>query len=54
MMAEKEYTKIPPPIFALFLLTANAKGLEMSWLPLLETFKTFKGDIALENVKLIS
>jgi hypothetical protein len=28
--------------------------LEMSWLPLLETLRTFKGDIALENMRLIS
>jgi len=24
------------------------------WLPLLESFRTFKGDIALENIRLIS
>jgi len=33
-------------------LQQNAKGLEMSWLPLLETFRTFKGNIAIENIKL--
>jgi hypothetical protein len=31
-----------------------AKGLEIVWLPLLESFRTFKGDIALENIRLIS
>jgi hypothetical protein len=32
----------------------EAKGLGMVWLPLLESFRTFKGDIALENIRLIS
>jgi len=31
-----------------------AKGLEIDKLPLLETLRTFKGDIALENIRLIS
>jgi len=31
-----------------------AKGLEIVWLPLLESFRTFKGNIALENIRLIS
>jgi len=30
----------------------EAKGLEMSWLPLLESFGTFKEDIGIENIKL--
>jgi hypothetical protein len=29
-----------------------AKGLEMVWLPLLESFGTFKEDIGIENIKL--
>jgi hypothetical protein len=29
-----------------------AKGLGMVRLPLLESFRTFKGDIALENIRL--
>ena len=35
-------------------LQQNAKGLEIVWLPLLETLRTFKGNIALENIRLIS
>jgi hypothetical protein len=31
-----------------------AKGLEIVKLPLLESFRTFKGNIALENIRLIS
>jgi len=34
--------------------SANAKGLGMVWLPLLETLRTFKGEIAIENIRLIS
>jgi len=34
--------------------SANAKGLEIVRLPLLESFRTFKGNIALENIRLIS
>jgi len=34
--------------------SASAKGLEMFWLPLLETVITFKGDISIENIRLIS
>jgi len=34
--------------------SANAKGLEIDELPLLESFRTFKGDITLENIRLIS
>jgi len=33
-------------------LQPKAKGLEMSWLPLLDTFRTFKGNIATENIRL--
>jgi len=32
--------------------SANAKGLGMFWLPLLETLRTFKGDISIENIRL--
>jgi len=32
----------------------KAKGLEIGWLPLLETLRTFKEDIAIENIRLIS
>ncbi len=32
--------------------SAKAKGLEMVRLPLLDSFRTFKGNIALENVRL--
>ena len=28
------------------------KGLEMFWLPLLETLRTFKGNITTENIRL--
>jgi len=35
-------------------LQQNAKGLEIVWLPLLETLRTFKGDIVIENIRLIS
>jgi len=35
-------------------LRQNAKGLVIAWLPLLETFRTFKEDIAIENIRLIS
>jgi len=35
-------------------LQQRPKGLEMSWLPLLETLRTFKGEIAFENIRLIS
>jgi len=35
-------------------LQLNTKGLEMVRLPLLDTFRTFKGNIAIENIKLIS
>jgi len=31
---------------------ANAKGLEIVKLPLLESFRTFKGNITTENVRL--
>jgi len=34
--------------------SANTKGLGIDELPLLETLRTFKGNIALENIKLIS
>jgi len=34
--------------------SAKAKGLGIDKLPLLESFRTFKGDIALENIRLIS
>jgi len=33
-------------------LQRNAKGLEIVRLPLLETFRTFKGDIVINNIKL--
>jgi len=33
---------------------AKAKGLGMFRLPLLDTFRTFKGNIAIENIRLIS
>jgi len=32
----------------------NAKGLEIDELPLLETLRTFRGEIAIENIRLIS
>jgi hypothetical protein len=32
--------------------SAKAKGLEISRLPLLDTFRTFKGNIATENIRL--
>jgi len=35
-------------------LWQNAKGLGIVKLPLLETLRTFKGDIGIENIKLIS
>jgi hypothetical protein len=35
-------------------LQQNAKGLEIDKLPLLETFRTFKEHIAIENIRLIS
>ena len=35
-------------------LQQSAKGLRISWLPLLDAFRTFKEDIALENIRLIS
>ena len=45
-------------VFVLFLQikspSANAKGLEIVKLPLLDTFRTFKGNITLENIRLIS
>jgi len=34
--------------------SANAKGLEIVKLPLLESLRTFKGEIAFENIRLIS
>jgi len=34
--------------------SAKAKGLGIVKLPLLDTFRTFKGNIALENIRLIS
>jgi len=34
--------------------SANAKGLGISRLPLLETLRTFKGEIAIEDIRLIS
>jgi len=34
--------------------SAKAKGLEISKLPLLDAFRTFQGNIALENIRLIS
>jgi len=34
--------------------SANAKGLGISNLPLLERFGTFKEDIAIENIRLVS
>ena len=33
-------------------LQQNAKGLEIDELPLLDTFRTFKEDIKIENIKL--
>jgi hypothetical protein len=33
-------------------LQQNAKGLEIDELPLLESFRTFKGDISIENIRL--
>jgi len=33
-------------------LQQNAKGLGMVWLPLLNAFRTFKGSIATENIRL--
>jgi len=35
-------------------LQQKAKGLEIDKLPLLVRFRTFKGNIALENIRLIS
>ena len=35
-------------------LQQNAKGLEIVWLPLLETLRTFKGDFDIDNIRLIS
>jgi hypothetical protein len=32
--------------------SAKAKGLEISRLPLLDRFRTFKGNITIENIKL--
>jgi len=32
--------------------SANAKGLEIDKLPLLDTFRTFKGNIVTENIRL--
>jgi len=32
--------------------SAKAKGLGMVWLPLLDAFRTFKGNIATENIRL--
>jgi hypothetical protein len=32
--------------------SASAKGLEMSWLPLLGRFRTFNWNIAIENIRL--
>jgi hypothetical protein len=32
--------------------SASAKGLEIVRLPLLETLRTFKGDIVIENIRL--
>ena len=29
-----------------------SKGLEIVWLPLLDTFGTFKGNITIDNIKL--
>jgi hypothetical protein len=34
--------------------SAKAKGLRITKLPLVETFRTFKGNIAIENIRLIS
>jgi len=34
--------------------SAKAKGLRICKLPLLERFRTFKGDITIENIRLIS
>jgi hypothetical protein len=33
-------------------LSKYAKGLVIVWLPLLDTFRTFKGNIATENIRL--
>lgn len=33
-------------------LQQNTKGLVIDWLPLLESFGTFKEDIGIENIKL--
>jgi len=35
-------------------LQQRPKGLKLSWLPLLESFRTFKGNIDIENIRLIS
>jgi len=32
--------------------SAKAKGLEIVWLLLLESFRTFKGNISIENIRL--
>jgi hypothetical protein len=32
--------------------SAKAKGLEISRLPLLDSFRTFKGNVAIENIRL--
>ena len=32
--------------------SANAKGLEIVWLPLLDAFRTFKGDMTIDNIRL--
>jgi hypothetical protein len=35
-------------------LQQKAKGLEIVKLPLLDTFRTFKGNMTIENIRLIS
>jgi hypothetical protein len=32
--------------------SANTKGLEIDELPLLDTFRTFMGDVLIDNIKL--
>jgi len=34
-------------------LQQRPKGLRLSWFPLLETLRTFNGEIAIENINLI-
>jgi len=33
-------------------LSLKAKGLDIVWLPLVDSFRTFKGNMAIENIRL--